>query len=437
MTEMVELSYGGGYPAARGDYLTHRIFRYPAKFHPPVVRELLNRYTREHDLVLDPFVGGGTLLVEARTLGRSSLGVDVDPVAVLVAKAKSHRYQPQRLAHSATALQGALHEYRRSEGEYDKRKFEDLSEREYESAQSSVYEWIPPIPNLFHWFRRYVIIDLAHIRRAIATSDMPLTHKVLFTVIFGSIVRNASNADPVPVSGLEFTAHMRRRDGAGRLVDPFVLLDKAISRTLVATASFWAKSSPTATVDVLHGDSTQIADFLHTPVDAVITSPPYHGAVDYYRRHQLEMYWMGLIDNHATRQELLQKYIGRPKVAQSHPLVSDAPLRTALAKEWENRIRQVSNVRADAFHHYIAAMTGVFDGLARCTQYNTPLILVVGHSSWNDAQIPTTQLFEEIADDRFRLERVMTYMVKNRYMSYTRHNGANIDREYVLEFRRR
>jgi hypothetical protein len=436
MRKTVELSYGD-YSGARGDHLTHRIFRYPAKFHPPVVRELLQRYTREHDLVLDPFVGSGTLLVEARTFGRSSLGVDVDPVAVLVAKVKSHRYQPQRLAQSATDLQEALRRSRRSALEYEERKFEDLSEREYECAQTEVYDWIPPIPNLFHWFRRYVIIDLAHIRRAIAASDMPLTHKRLFTVIFGSIIRNASNADPVPVSGLEFTAHMRRRDAAGRLVDPFALLDKAITKALVATASFWAKSSPTTSVDVFRGDATQIADWLRTPVDAVITSPPYHGAVDYYRRHQLEMYWMGLVDDHAARQELLQKYIGRPKVPQSHPLVSDATLRTALAKEWENRIRQVSNARADAFHHYIAAMTQVFDGLAHCARRNMPLILIVGHSSWNDAQIPTTQLFEEIAGDQQRLERVMTYKVKNRYMSYARHNGANIDREYVLEFRRR
>lgn len=75
------------------DRLTHYLFRYPAKFHPPVVRALLERYTGKGECVFDPFCGSGTLLVEASVLGRPSIGLDVDPVAVAVTGAKVHRYQ--------------------------------------------------------------------------------------------------------------------------------------------------------------------------------------------------------------------------------------------------------------------------------------------------------------------------------------------------------
>jgi hypothetical protein len=61
--------------------------------------------------------------------------------------------------------------------------------------------------------------------------------------------------------------------------------------------------------------------------------------------------------------------------------------------------------------------------------------MVVGHSTWNGQEIPTAELFEELAAP-LNLEEVLHYPVKNRYMSYSRRNNANIDREYVLILRK-
>nr|MDQ4041145.1 site-specific DNA-methyltransferase [Actinomycetota bacterium] len=68
---------------------THYLFRYPAKFHPPVAQALLERYTEPGDCVLDCFCGSGTLLVEATVAGRSAVGSDVDPVAAFVSRVKA------------------------------------------------------------------------------------------------------------------------------------------------------------------------------------------------------------------------------------------------------------------------------------------------------------------------------------------------------------
>lgn len=418
------------------DRVSHYLFRYPAKFHPPVVRTLVEQYTSEGDVVLDAFCGSGTALVEAALVGRSAIGVDVDPLAIAVTAAKTHRYRASVLRRNAGTLVTALEQHRRPGPWYSEHATSDLTDVDYERGLRAVHGFVPEIPNLLHWFRRYVVIDLAYIRRAILELACGESHRAFFAVVFGSIIRNASNADPVPVSGLEYTAHMKRRDLAGRIVDPWTLFDAALRRALDAVEAFSAAARPGTITRAHVGDATALPDVVDAQVDAVLTSPPYHGAVDYYRRHQLEQFWLGLTESQNDRLVLLDRYIGRPKVPQRDRFVSEAVLATALAKEWESRIREVSDQRANAFRHYIAAMTDVFEGLADVVKPGAPALFIVGHSTWNGTQIPTTDLFAEISGDRFKLEAVRWYPVKNRYMSYKRGNNASIDTEYVLVLRR-
>lgn len=69
--------------------LTHDFYRYPARFSPLFTRAAIKAFTQPGDLILDPFMGGGTTLVEARVLGRHAIGVDISEFAVFVARVKS------------------------------------------------------------------------------------------------------------------------------------------------------------------------------------------------------------------------------------------------------------------------------------------------------------------------------------------------------------
>lgn len=71
------------------DGFTHNFYRYPARFSPFFVREAIKTFTKPGDLVVDPFVGGGTTLVEASTLGRKSIGVDINSLATFVSSVKT------------------------------------------------------------------------------------------------------------------------------------------------------------------------------------------------------------------------------------------------------------------------------------------------------------------------------------------------------------
>jgi len=69
--------------------LTHNFYRYPARFSPRFVRAAIETFTRPGDLVLDPFLGGGTSLVEALALGRDGVGVDISSLAEFVSTVKT------------------------------------------------------------------------------------------------------------------------------------------------------------------------------------------------------------------------------------------------------------------------------------------------------------------------------------------------------------
>jgi hypothetical protein len=68
--------------------LTHGFYKYPARFSPSFARAAIEAFTKPGDLVLDPHVGGGTTLVEARATGREAVGVDISALAEFVARVK-------------------------------------------------------------------------------------------------------------------------------------------------------------------------------------------------------------------------------------------------------------------------------------------------------------------------------------------------------------
>lgn len=425
------------YDAAEvADRYTHYLFRYPAKFHPPVVRALVENYTQVGDVVLDCFVGSGTLLVEGALAGRNTVGVDVDPVAVFASRVKSRPLAVEKLRASWSDLAQVVKGFSRGSAQYDKLQWKDIGPRTY--AREIQDEWVPEIPNLLHWFRRYVVVDLARMRAAIEALDMTESHRDFFMLCFASIIRGSSNADPVPVSGLEVTSHMKARDAKGRIVDPFRLLDRAVERNVKAMDEYCrALPTPRPTVTVIEGDAIDLKKKLRNrPISAVITSPPYHGAVDYYRRHQLEMFWLGFTESQRDRLDLLDRYIGRVKVPNRDPLITDPGADAPSPLALERRMRKVSFARANGLRHYQLAMHHVFGQLASVLPSGAPAVFVVGHSRWGRSHLNTTDLFRELAEPHFQLEEVLNYDIQNRYMSYARHNGANINREFVLVLRR-
>lgn len=69
----------------RGNWATHS-GKYRGNWSPYIPRNVILRYSKEGETVLDQFVGSGTTLVEAKLLNRNSIGIDINPDAVELAR---------------------------------------------------------------------------------------------------------------------------------------------------------------------------------------------------------------------------------------------------------------------------------------------------------------------------------------------------------------
>jgi len=156
-------------------YLTHGLHVYPARMIPQVAKRLLERYASPGDLVLDPFCGSGTVLVESRLHSMNSIGIDINPLAVLLARVKSTPIDPKIL---------------RSYWE----KLRENIRRDIEALRSKTLDIDPPKfygVNIEYWFKPITIKELAIIRRYLMEIDNDDV-RMFFEVPFSSTVREVS-----------------------------------------------------------------------------------------------------------------------------------------------------------------------------------------------------------------------------------------------------
>ncbi|MBK7952316.1 MAG: hypothetical protein IPK00_27080 [Deltaproteobacteria bacterium] len=73
---------------------THSFYSYPARFHPEVARDVISAFSRRGSWVLDPFMGGGTSIVEGLTLGRRMVGIDINSLAHFVSDVRTQPLSP-------------------------------------------------------------------------------------------------------------------------------------------------------------------------------------------------------------------------------------------------------------------------------------------------------------------------------------------------------
>lgn len=84
--------------ATRVRGLTHTFYRYPARFSPQFASTAIELFSKPGEMVLDPFMGGGTTIVEALVRGRAAVGVDLNELAVFVCRVKTTQLTEMQVA---------------------------------------------------------------------------------------------------------------------------------------------------------------------------------------------------------------------------------------------------------------------------------------------------------------------------------------------------
>ncbi|RMH39502.1 MAG: hypothetical protein D6689_16390 [Deltaproteobacteria bacterium] len=279
--------------AVAGEY-THGFHAYPARMHPATARRLV-ALARElapspgPARVLDPFCGSGTVLVEARAAGASARGVDANPLAVLIARAKTSVGRPEfrravrdRADVIAAAVIEAGRRARRS-GEVPAAR---RTPRGADPAQRQ--------RQLARWFAPHVRRELEAL--AAAVDAEPANLRVPLAAALSAILYKASRreSDTVPA---EVERLIARGAPSRWFRDRAHVLADGLDALAVASAP---------RVAVARGDARALARaaVAADSIDAIVTSPPYPGVYDYLAHQELRYAFLGLGSGQFARVEL-------------------------------------------------------------------------------------------------------------------------------------
>jgi DNA modification methylase len=397
-------------------YLTHGIHPYTAKLIPQIPRFFIEKYTKRNDDILDPFCGSGTTLLEARLLGRNAVGVDINPLAVLISKVKVTPLD-------AGKLKSAI-----------KLVYENINKKSSDGIA------IVNIPNIDYWFHKKAQKELAQIKHAVERLDYTRDNDIydFLRVCFSSIIRKSSYADTRMAKTYK-SKKVKEKIKNGWIPTPIKYFEEALEKNMesIKLLSEILKYNHNF-VKIFHGDARNVSAILRQSgiekVDFILTSPPYINAQDYFRSYKLELWWLGL----ATVEEvriLNKQAIGTENISKfdynSVPKTEFPQLNALLKKIW-----QKNKKKSYIVYKYFQDMHIVFKEFHNVLKNCGYFCLVTGCNTICRVQIPTYKIFIRIAENHdFKLEKIYRNEIKNRSLPPKRnHHGGFIKEEWITVF---
>ncbi len=399
-------------------YLTHGIHKFPAKFFPELPRYLIRMYSHRMDSVLDPMCGSGTVVLEAMLSQRRAIGIDIDPIARLVTRVKTTPLNPDTLVLATERLS------------------QELNARFASGHQ-------PPIPEFHYrdsWFQSHVLRELGIILECIRDRELWAegieTREQdrlfnFFRVMFSSIVRGVSNADP-HCTRTVIRKNNIRNIRSGETLQEF---SEVLEAQIDAMSEFWTLYNEVAPPSPSLPRSTATETGLEAQsIDLAITSPPYINAVDYPRTHQLEMYWLDMVPDGPLSQ-MKRKYIGTETVYKEDYKNLHVSGLDSLDRLLES-IFKVDPRRSYIVYKFFKDMEEQFFEMRRVLRSDARYCVVIGNNVIRGHEIPSQDILSEIAVRHvgFELEKRFFSGLIRHFIRIPRPERMN--GEWVLVFRK-
>lgn len=268
------------YADADTQQLTHNIHRYSGKFIPQIAARAIGILTEPNELILDPYCGSGTSLLEAAVLGRQAIGIDLSPLATLIATTKVTPISSKQLF----ALQFQLSEWLGSFETHSQLDLFDLTPAAAEIKAAVTNDKRGADPWYMKWFHRDILYDLLLIDHAIQRLTDDRLRNVA-RVAFSDILRKSSQAH----SGYPNVMFDKNAGKRKRPIKPFLV---SLERIAEMVASLETSKADWNRIRVKLGNNTALTLKDHS-VDAVISHPPYIGSIPYAEYGALSLKWLG------------------------------------------------------------------------------------------------------------------------------------------------
>lgn len=377
---------------------THGFHTYPAMMIPQVARRLIETYGKKAKVLLDPFMGSGTALLEAKLHENFDIayGIDINPLSLLIAKVKTTPIDEKILMEEKNKLIERCLEFK-IDLNFNKKSIEK-----------------PEFDNINFWFKTDVITDLAIIKKnieSIKVADEKLEKDIkdFFLVAFSETVRRVSNT-----RNSEFKLY-RMAEPALSMHNPDTIMEftKKVEYNLRSIIVF-NKAAKNCQINILAEDSRFKTSVPSNSVDIIVTSPPYGDSrttVAYGQFSRLSSEWLNF-DKKIVRNVDKISLGGIPAENLKHNLCSRS-LQKVL-NEIENKDPQrVKDVLS--FYIDFDKCVKEFD---RVMKEGGFLCFVVGNRTVKGIKIPTDDIIVELfkANNNYEHHKTIIRNIPNKRM---------------------
>jgi len=376
-------------------YLNHYMHPYKGKFHPKMVRALLNYiYPKNVGTVLDNFAGSGTLLVEANYLGLDSLGVEINPLSVLMSNVKCHS-----VTIPIERLKSTIDEYLKmveneinffvssNNGQKLLIKNNLNPEKIREEARIALKE----IERMNGFRNKELVIQKIIIARELLKffEDEKIREFLLLSLsgAISDIARRTKN---------EFEKVLRER--MNYLYLKIYLFHKLNEVLKIKIGNAKTYVGDTRNMDFIESDS----------IDGIVNSPPYSTALDYIKNDYPQLVLLKLVE---SMEKLEKEMIGNPRVNYNRKELlqfvenkEKDPLNiSALARKYVNML--LNNGREDAglrVYKFFIDMLYTLQEMYRVMKRGSKCAIIIGNNHFmvynKYVEIPNDEVILEISE---------------------------------------
>jgi len=362
------IDYSWDYRGEKTKSYTHGIHTYPAMFIPQVARRLLENFSQPGETICDIFCGSGTALVESKLLKRNAYGIDLNPLAIFLAKAKTTPISPLVLTSEYLKLLSEI---------------EKIKNRKIEK---------PIFNNLDFWFKEKVIIQLAKIKKAILEIKN-VAIRNYFMVSFSETARLSSNTK----NGEFKLVRIKKEKLENYNPDVLGIFKKRTEANIKGMTDFYKDVNKKAWTKIIHGDSSKDNGIKASSIDCIITSPPYGDSrttVAYGQFSRLSAQWIDIFEDPNKASGVDNELLGGKATKTLEHSLNSSYLKDSLSK-----IAKIDEKRAkDVLSFYL----GLNDCLKQAYKILKPkkyFCLVVGNRLVKQVRIPTDFIIAELGEN--------------------------------------
>ena len=383
--------------------LPTRIDRYPGKMNHRLAQDVAKRFVHEGGIVLDPFCGSGALLAACAAPGTRLIGIDVNPVAVLLSKVKLHGFD-------AKALREGVKELVSLAKDGNGRREVDWNNKSY-------------------WFTPATLLKFERLRHAatVLEPDVSWQEWSALLLCLAMAVRGCSRADqrsPKP-----FISAVARAERKGRHYCPYSAVLRMLEDLVVA---HHGREGGGIDAEIILDDVVRGGALRDISADCVATSPPYLNAQDYFRNTKLELYVLeGLLPYRA--EELRDRFVGTERGKLEGDLEEED---WSFVREFVDDFAVLEKQRrrlAAVVVRYFRDMSIVFDEVAKCVTKGGTMVVVCGDNLVGGVRIDTSAMLDRILERRgFSMVESFADRIRDRMLAPRRKGHQGVIKEEIV-----